>query len=126
MSRMVSPGTGRLFGLIRVCEIWAVSRATVYRQRRQAQLLPIARKRPGPIGAMADAELVLEIERLLKTSPFHGEGYRKVWARLRFEGIRTCASISCWPISVLAGRVARRPMTVPSRPSGSTRCGART
>ena len=38
---------------------------------------------------MADAELVLEIERLLKTSPFHGEGYRKVWARLRFEGIHT-------------------------------------
>ena len=89
MSRVVSPGTGRLFGLTRVSEIWSVSRATVYRHRQQAQLLPIARKRPGPIGAMADAELVLEIERLLRTSPFHGEGYRKVWARLRFEGIRT-------------------------------------
>ena len=24
-----------------------------------------------------------------KDSPFHGEGYRKVWARLRFAGIRT-------------------------------------
>ena len=87
MSRMVSPCTGRLFGLIRVCEIWAVSRATVYRHRQQAQLLPIARKRPGPIGATAHAELVLKIERLLRTSPFHDEGYRKVWARLRFEAL---------------------------------------
>src|SRR4029079_12491605 len=28
--------------------------------------------------------------RQLRTdSPFHGEGYRKLWARLRFAGIRT-------------------------------------
>ena len=26
---------------------------------------------------------------LLAASPFHGEGHRKVWARLRFAGIRT-------------------------------------
>jgi transposase InsO family protein len=26
---------------------------------------------------------------VLAESPFHGEGYRKVWARLRFKGIRT-------------------------------------
>jgi putative transposase len=29
------------------------------------------------------------IRRILTESPFHGEGYRKVWARLRFQGIRT-------------------------------------
>ena len=28
-------------------------------------------------------------EQVLEDSPFHGEGYRKVWARLRFAGIRT-------------------------------------
>ena len=28
---------------------------------------------------------------LLAESPFHGEGYRKVWARLRHQGIRTSA-----------------------------------
>jgi len=38
---------------------------------------------------MPDAALVGEIRRLLEDSPFHGEGYRKLWARLRFAGIRT-------------------------------------
>ncbi len=89
MSAALSPGTGRRYGLVRVSETWAVSRATVYRRRQQGRALPTARKRPGPLGPMADDVLVMEIERLLKSSPFHGEGYRKVWARLRFDGIRT-------------------------------------
>ena len=29
------------------------------------------------------------VRRVLETSPFHGEGYRKVWAKLRVEGRRT-------------------------------------
>ncbi len=29
------------------------------------------------------------IRRIVTESPFHGEGYRKVWARLRHQGIRT-------------------------------------
>lgn len=29
------------------------------------------------------------IRQRLQDSPFHGEGYRKIWARLRFAGIRT-------------------------------------
>jgi putative transposase len=29
------------------------------------------------------------IRRVLAESPFHGEGYRKVWARLRHQGLRT-------------------------------------
>jgi transposase InsO family protein len=29
------------------------------------------------------------IRRILTESPFHGEGYRKIWARLRYQGIRT-------------------------------------
>jgi len=32
---------------------------------------------------------VEKIKALLKASPFHGEGYRKVWARIRRQGIRT-------------------------------------
>jgi len=32
---------------------------------------------------------VVAIRQLLTDSPFHGEGYRKLWARLRFAGIRT-------------------------------------
>jgi transposase InsO family protein len=38
---------------------------------------------------MPDAALVAAIRALLVASPFHGEGHRKVSARLRFAGIRT-------------------------------------
>jgi transposase InsO family protein len=38
---------------------------------------------------MSDADLVEAIRRVLADSPFHGEGYRKVWARLRHAGLRT-------------------------------------
>ena len=46
-------------------------------------------KSRGPVGAAPDAVLVGHIRRVLQTSPFHGEGYRKAWARLRVAGIRT-------------------------------------
>jgi putative transposase len=86
MSRQVSPATERVYGLERVTRVWGVSRATVYRHRRPAAG---TRGRPGPLGAMADETLVAAIRQLLANSPFHGEGYRKLWARLRFSGIRT-------------------------------------
>ena len=35
---------------------------------------------------MPDAALVEAIRRVLSDSPFHGEGYRKLWARLRHRG----------------------------------------
>jgi transposase InsO family protein len=38
---------------------------------------------------MADAALVEAIRAILTASPFHGEGHRKVWARLRLAGVRT-------------------------------------
>jgi transposase InsO family protein len=87
MSRRVSPATDQAYGLQRVTRIWGVARATVYRHRHRSEA--VAGKRPGPLGAMSDEELVRAIRRLLTDSPFHGEGYRKLWARLRFAGIRT-------------------------------------
>ena len=87
MSRQVSPSTDQVYGLQRVTRIWGVSRATIYRHRHL--LDDVRRKRPGPLGAMSDKDLVAEIRQLLQDSPFHGEGYRKLWARLRFAGIRT-------------------------------------
>jgi putative transposase len=87
MSRRISPATGQAYGLQRVTRLWRVSRATVYRHRHGSDA--VARKRPGPLGAMSDEELVRATRQLLTDSPFHGEGYRKLWARLRFAGVRT-------------------------------------
>jgi putative transposase len=87
MSRQVSPSTNRPYGVLRVTRLWDTSRATVYRHRRSGE--PGPRRRPGPLGPMPDQALVEAIRELLAASPFHGEGYRKVWARLRFAGIRT-------------------------------------
>ena len=87
MSRQVSPATGRVHGLERVTRIWGVSRATIHRHRHPAAA--VVRKRPGPLGAMADEALVAAIRQRLADSPFHGEGCRKLWARLRFSGLRT-------------------------------------
>jgi putative transposase len=47
--------------------------------------------RPGPVGACSDAELVGHIRAQILGSRLHGEGYRKIWARLRHAGIRTAA-----------------------------------
>jgi putative transposase len=86
VSRRASPSTGKVYGLRRVARLWGVARATVYRHRRPNEG---ERRRPGPLGAMPDEALVEAIKRLLRASPFHGEGHRKLWARLRFAGIRT-------------------------------------
>ena len=87
MSRQVSPSTNQAYGLQRVTRIWGVARATIYRHRHRADA--VQRRKPGPQGAMSDEDLTGAIRQLLQATPFHGEGYRKLWARLRFAGIRT-------------------------------------
>ena len=51
--------------------------------------VPAPCRRRGPVGAAPDELLVAHVRRVLEASPFHGEGYRKVWAKLRVEGRRT-------------------------------------
>ena len=87
MSRTVSPVASKAYGLARVCRAWDMARATIYRHRQAPHGKPP--RRPGPNGPMTDAALVAAIRTVLAGSPFHGEGHRKVWARLRMEGVRT-------------------------------------
>jgi putative transposase len=88
MSAVISTSAGRRHGVARVCRAWRVPRSSLYRGR-MASPLPTPRRRPGPQGPMPDAELAEAIRQALADSPFHGEGYRKVWARLRHAGLRT-------------------------------------
>jgi putative transposase len=87
MSRSVSPISGRSYGLAAVCRAWRLARSGVYRHRTPAPVTTPQRR--GPVGPMPDAALLAAIRAVLAASPFHGEGHRKVWARLRHDGIRT-------------------------------------
>jgi putative transposase len=87
MSRTISPSSGRPYGLAPVCRVWRAARATIYRRRLPPRAEPP--RRPGPVGPMPDAVLLAAIRAVLAASPFHGEGHRKVWARLRVAGVRT-------------------------------------
>jgi len=93
MSQAFSSATGRAYGLARVARVWRVSRATVYRHRAAAgaEASPRRPARRGPAGAGSDAALLGHIRAEILGSRLHGEGYRKIWARLRHAGIRT------WP-----------------------------
>lgn len=89
MSSTLSPSVKRRYGLERVCRVWQRSRSTIYARRvRQRPDTPPPSRR-GPQGPCSDVELVAHIRKVIEDSPFTGEGYRKVWARLRYGGIRT-------------------------------------
>ena len=108
MSETVSSSANRAYGLARVCRVRQVARSTIYHRRS----LPAERqaRRPGPVGAATDADLIAEIRAVIETAPFHGEGYRKVPPRacctrflrnridrlLTIDG-RACAGAACAP-----------------------------
>jgi hypothetical protein len=84
---------------------------------------------------MPDAGLVAAIRAVLAASPFHGEGHRKVWARLRLAGVRTSKRRTLRlmrehgllaPSRTGPPRAGRARTTPRSSPRRSTRCGART
>ena len=91
MSREISAGAGKPYGLERVCRVLEFPRSTIYAQqaRESAKVVPLYPQRRGPKPKMPDAELLVAIRADLEASPFTGEGHRKVWARLRIlRGIR--------------------------------------
>ena len=88
MSQIRSPSLGRCYAMVRVARVWKMSRASVYRSLKETPPNTIA-GRAGPVGACSDAELAEHIRQHIAASRLHGEGYRKLWARLRFAGVRT-------------------------------------
>ena len=85
MSRTISSGIGKPYGLERVCRVLGFPRSTIYaaRARESSNVVPLVAQRRGPKPKMPDADLLNAIRADLAASPFIGEGHRKVWARLR-------------------------------------------
>ena len=67
---------------------WGLPRSTFY-QRRRHEVSPRPPARRGPKTRYTDDQLTGEIRRTIHESPFHGEGHRKIWARLHLAGVRT-------------------------------------
>ena len=91
MSATTSAATGRCFGIQRVCQVWERSRSALYARRARAHHHRLwgGAARRGPAPRQSDAQLLAAIRTDLARSPFHGEGHRKVHARLRIlDGIR--------------------------------------
>jgi putative transposase len=89
MSRAASPFTERRYGVVRVTREWEMARSSFYHQRALAARPDRVLGRRGPKTAWSDVALLGKIREVLAASPFYGEGHRKVWARLRFQQVRT-------------------------------------
>ncbi len=87
MSRTVSPSSNQPYGVAQVAAVWDLARSSFYAARHREQHPREPQKR-GP-KVLSDEELLAETRQLLEAPVFAGEGYRKIWARLRHKGIRT-------------------------------------
>src|SRR5260370_9876301 len=89
MSRAASPFTGRRYGVVCGRGEWGMAGSSFYYQRGIAAQPGGVLGRRGPKTAWSDTALLEKIREVLAASPFYGEGHRKVWARLRFQEVRT-------------------------------------
>src|SRR5688572_16619173 len=87
MSCTISPSSKKPYGVARVVTVWNLARSSFYAARHREHHPREPQKR-GP-KVFSDQELVVEIRQLLDAPVFTGEGYRKIWARLRHKGVRT-------------------------------------
>ena len=86
MKATVSPSTRRRYPVTMICQVWRVARSSVYATASPLGVVTAVSKR-GPKTGVSDAELVAAIRGILYETPFHGEGYRKVRARLAHRGL---------------------------------------
>jgi putative transposase len=87
MMACVSPSTQRRYPLTMICPGYRRARSSVYAAARVVAADPTPRK-PGPQTRHTDGEVVEAIRAILAATPFHGEGYRKIRARLAPRGLR--------------------------------------
>lgn len=83
MSKTISPGAEKPYGVQRVCDIWEQARSSFYHASRAVPSSTPRRRGPRPL--ISDEDLLTLIRHDLATTPFTGEGHRKVWGRLRFR-----------------------------------------
>ena len=86
MSRALSPSSKQPYGVARVVGVWGLARSSYYAAAKRRRAPQAAGKR-GPRN-ISDEALLLQIRDVISQTVFHGEGYRKVWARLRHRGVR--------------------------------------
>ena len=116
MSQTVSASTEATYGVERVCVVWEQARSTFYDRRERAQRLcqGIMPGKRGPKPVVPDAELLDLIRHDLTTSPFRGQGHRKVGGGcvsgkgcgcLASECCDSCGRTGCCPL-IVGGRGA--------------------
>lgn len=81
MSQTISPITNRPYGLKRVCQAWGVARCCFYRKYSNPE-------KRGRRPVVEEKILLEKIQNDLQTTPFKGEGHRKVHARLKRAGTK--------------------------------------
>lgn len=86
MSQTVSPSSEKPYGVARVVAVWGLARSSFYSARHR-------RDRPQPPGkrgprVLSDGQVTEHIREVIQSNEFTGEGYRKVWARLRHRSVR--------------------------------------
>jgi transposase InsO family protein len=121
MSHTRSTSTQQPYGVARVVRVWELPRSTFYAQRARRATPPVRPAKRGPKPRLTDEELTDRIRAVIAASPFHGEGHRKIWARLRVAGVRTSKSrvLARMRAAVLLGP-ARQPVLVVERPHDGT------
>lgn len=70
----------RRYKLARVCRVWRLPRASIYRHR-------IERRKRKSRSIWSDEEIVDRLRGLIDCAPFPAERYRKLWYRLRLQNI---------------------------------------
>jgi hypothetical protein len=86
MRATISPSTQRRYPLTMLCRAWRIPRSSAY-AAAAPRAAPVGATKRGPHPRIDDAALLAAIREVLAATPFHGEGYRKVRARLAHRGL---------------------------------------